>query len=94
MDRRIGTFKISSEIIKEYPEVARKILDGVIVVRCECLGYEDAFEYVGICDQFKELSIGYITPEYRIVMEQELITDEEGHDTYISIFKGFECSSE
>lgn len=89
MDRRIGIFRIDEDIIREYPDTAREILKGIIVLRCESLIHTDSLEYIGICDKFKECPKGHTPRGYKVIVDQELITDEEGSDTYIPVFKGF-----
>ena len=68
-DRRIGKFYISCEFIEYNPEVVRKIMSKMIVVRAEVLWNRAAVEYHAICDLFDHVGIGCDAPEYKIVFQ-------------------------
>jgi hypothetical protein len=58
-DRRLGAFKISRRLIDECPQDALAILDGCLVLRAECLLYDDTVEYYAIHPEFDHV------PEYQ-----------------------------
>lgn len=39
-------------------------MDGVIVLHCEHIGWEDAYHYTGLCPHFVEIAMGEAVPEY------------------------------
>ena len=63
-DRRIGKFAVSMDLIANDPAMVRKIMNGIIVIRAELIGYMRAFEYVGISDQFDEIDEVVGPPNY------------------------------
>lgn len=68
MNRKLGKFRISNRLIEKDPELCRLALDGVIVVRAECLWHCDAIEYIGLHEDFAELPAGQIVPDYVAVI--------------------------
>lgn len=63
-DTRIGRFKIGRYTIDERPEVARALLNDMIVLRAEMLGYYDGVEYQAINPAFGALEAGAYPSEY------------------------------
>lgn len=61
---RIGKFCIDVRQIERMPKVAMAILNGCIVVRAESMWHRNAIEYMAISDQFDEVAVGDVCPEY------------------------------
>ncbi len=91
MDRRIGIFNIPQEIVSNNIDLAKEILEGVVVVKAEFLFHKDCIEYIGISEKFKETDKGSIPPNYNLVIEEFLLPVEEGERPLVGFkFKGFE----
>lgn len=91
MKCNIGRFEIYGEIIKTNIELAKEILEGVVVLKAESLFHKDSIEYIGISDKFKEVRQGCIPPDYKVVIEEFLLPVEEGERPLVGFkFKGFE----
>lgn len=63
-NRRLGKFRISSEIINSTPWVAAFLMSQCIIVRAEQLWECGGVEYVAISRHFDEVPTGAIVPEY------------------------------
>ena len=74
-DRRIGRFAIPIDWVHDRPDLARRILRDVLVLRCECMDYMHAFEYVGCHPDFDLLPVGTTVPNYTAEMLQERQAD-------------------
>ena len=70
VDRRIGHFRIDADIILRNPPLARQALAGIIVVRCERLGYEDTYDYFGIGETFDQVPECNAPTDYRAICER------------------------
>jgi hypothetical protein len=66
-DRRIGKFYISTELIEFNPEIVKKIMSRMIVVRAELLYHTFSIEYHAISSLFEPVNIGECTPEYTLI---------------------------
>lgn len=62
--RRVGKFMISRDAVERDPLKVLAIMARCIVVRCEMLYQEQAFEYVAYSWDFMELEEGKQVPEY------------------------------
>lgn len=70
MDKRIGRFEMSRELIERDPETARAIMGRCIVVRCEMMYEHDTLEYVALSPDFDEVQQGMIAPEYDVIISE------------------------
>ena len=68
MNKRIGRFAMSRELVERDPETARAVMGRCIVVRCEMMYHMDALEYVALSPDFDELPQGMIAPEYDVII--------------------------
>ena len=71
--RNIGFFKVSVENVKEKPDEVAAVFSMLKVlpywVNCHLdLG---EFEYHAMCDQFEIVEIGFMAPEYQLIMKSE-----------------------
>ena len=69
--RRWGKFSISSLLLEERIDEFKAILSGVVITRAECTYHNGRIEYVGICEDFDEISEGEIIPEYTAELKHE-----------------------
>lgn len=68
---RVGTFKISNEMIVEHwPMLARLLFSRVVVTKAECVWHSRCIEYVGLSELFDELPEGVAPPEYEFVFRK------------------------
>ncbi len=76
MKRRIGKFYIHSLLINDSPEAIKKVMGKCIILRCEHLPHRDAFEYIAISDDFDEIAVSLVTPEYQVVFNsiEDIVT--------------------
>lgn len=70
MDKRIGRFAMSRQIVERDPKTARAIMGRCIVVRCEMMYAHDTLEYVALSPDFDEVPNGVITPEYDVIISE------------------------
>ena len=68
MDRRIGRFAMSAQLVKRDPETARAVMGRCIVVRCEMMFEHDTLEYIALSPDFDEVPQGNIAPEYDVII--------------------------
>ncbi|KKL89212.1 hypothetical protein LCGC14_1916960 [marine sediment metagenome] len=66
LQRRLGKFSITRDVIINTPALARKALQGCIVVRAENLWDGEAIEYTAIHPRFDPVPVGSMAPEYII----------------------------
>jgi len=83
IDKRIGKFSITQDLIKENPEAVIELFCSLkaIVIRAECLFHLNAIEYIAISKKFKKLKYGSKIPNYVL----ELTQNKEGKITSISV---------
>lgn len=86
--RRLGSFRVSEELLKCHTAEVMKVMAECVVIRCE-LRYETmTFEYVAISPHFEEVPEWKIPPQYEAQMEVvKTGTDEE--PKWESRFMGF-----
>lgn len=70
MDRRIGRFAMSRQLVERDPETARSIMGRCIVVRCEMMYASKTLEYVALSPEFDEVPQGEITPGYDVIISE------------------------
>lgn len=75
MNRRLGTFNISREMIEDDEAAVKLALSGLIVVRAEQLWDGGCIAYVAICDDFEELQEGDAAPPYQINWKRVQLED-------------------
>ena len=68
MDKRIGRFAMSRQLVERDPETARAVMGRCIVVRCEMMYEHDTLEYIAISPDFDEVPYGEIAPEYSVAI--------------------------
>lgn len=64
--RRLGKFRIGTEMIDENPDYAILALHDCIILRAECLHHLSVIEYFGIHPSFQEVPKLSAIPEYNI----------------------------
>ena len=86
--RRLGSFRVSEELLRSHTAEVMKVMAECVVIRCE-LRYETmTFEYVAISPHFEEVPEWQIPPQYEARMEVvKTGTDEE--PKWESRFMGF-----
>lgn len=55
LSRQLGTFSISTEVLRADPDAARTALWGCVVVKAECIFHEDQIIYVAMHEDFDEI---------------------------------------
>lgn len=71
LTRRLGRFRIGSDVIQFFPEQAQQVLMNCVVVRAEQRFDLDAIEYIAMCAQFRERNPGEDAPEYHALMRRD-----------------------
>lgn len=72
--RRIGTFRISADLIDEQPAQLRAVFACMIVVRAEMSYATRTIDYAALSPLFEEIEFGSEPPDYKI----EVWPDAEG----------------
>jgi len=67
-ERRIGTFDISTDFVRNEPDVVMAIMSHMVVVRCECLMISDAFRYDAYSPLFEATEKCMGCPKYNIII--------------------------
>jgi len=70
MKRKLGQFRISREVLEDFPMAVQHLMSRCIPVRCEHHWGSDQFEYVAISDEFAEVERGAMPPFYHILHEE------------------------
>ena len=68
MNRRIGRFSMSRQLMERDPEIARSVMGRVIVVRCEMMYHTDTLEYMALSPDFDEVPQNEIAPAYDVII--------------------------
>lgn len=69
-----GRFTLATQIIQDIPEVAVKVLAGVLVTRCEHRFAEQAFTYEAISEHFEAVEDGEPLPSYDVSWDEDTET--------------------
>ena len=77
--RRKGTFKITMDLIEDSTKWVKHIMGRMIIVRAECLYYDDVIEYIAISSEFDKLEKGEVIPTYTL----EVITKMNGNESVV-----------
>tara|TARA_R110000868_G_scaffold7251_1_gene39668 strand:- start:104 stop:376 length:273 start_codon:yes stop_codon:yes gene_type:complete len=78
IDRRLGRFFISSQILREQPESLRTLFAKMIVVEAQMRWERDSVEYLAMSDRFEPVEEGVMCPIYDIIFKY----DSEGVATF------------
>ncbi len=80
MDRRIGTFTVTSKIIDTQPDTARTLFSGLefVPLRVSCAHWNGYYEFTGYSPKFERITLGMPAPTYILIME----VDEDGVETF------------
>lgn len=70
MNKRIGRFAMSTQLVERDPETARAIMGRCIVVRCEMMYAYNTLEYMALSPDFDEVHQGDIVPEYNVIISE------------------------
>jgi hypothetical protein len=75
MMNRKGTFKFNHQLILKNPEIAKLIMNDVIVIRAENCFATDEITYWAYSEHFDELGPERIIPEYEaIITDNKTVT--------------------
>ncbi len=66
MNRRIGRFAMSRQLVERDEEIARAVMGRCVVVRCEMMYMDNTLEYVAISPDFDVVPEGTVVPEYEV----------------------------
>jgi len=81
--QRFGWFVISGIFIVNHPDVVKQIMGRCIIVHAAPEPHYDAIKYQAISDDFTEVKIGNLIPEYEMVVEK----DPDGNATFVQFRK-------
>lgn len=70
--RRVGKFTINRNMIETHPDLVKKLMGMVIVLRAESDYYTDSIEYFAISDHFRTVEEGCIPLKYEVEVDSEL----------------------
>lgn len=72
-DRQLGRFSVTSDMVRTNPDAVASIFSllGVVIVRAEQSFARQEIEYIGLSNQFEEVELGTIIPEYSITIRSE-----------------------
>lgn len=68
--RRVGKFYVACPAVDESPEMVMAVMARCVIVECQMHYVGNRFEYWAISPDFDEISIGEITPEYSVLIEE------------------------
>ncbi len=68
MDRRIGRFSISRQLVDHDAETVRAVMGRCIIVRCEMMYESNSLQYVAVSPEFAEVPLGQIIPGYDVII--------------------------
>lgn len=89
ISKRFGIFLISNIMVRQNPREVLKVMSQCIIVRCEFLWMEDAFEYKALSSHFEEVEEGCLIPKYHwIITSDGSISCEKGFATPYFTMKG------
>lgn len=71
MDRHLGRFVITNEMIDTTPDIVRQIMGNCIITRAECMFHWNGISYVAISPKFRYVPFGSIAPKYKIVVVED-----------------------
>lgn len=74
IEKRLGRFLISDEMLRKNPRAVQRILSKVIVVRCEYLYPNRAFEYIAQSERFDVVEEGLLYPTYTGVINNGFVS--------------------
>lgn len=77
MDKRVGKFYISDELIKTNYNLVKSVLSYVLPVECTHHYYCNQFEYIAISPFFDEVEVGCRLNEYRVIINDDEIQFEK-----------------
>ena len=66
MGKRLGRFSVPIELVEKESALARMIMGRCVVVRCEMMYSNEAFEYQALSPDFDEVDPGKMMPEYDV----------------------------
>lgn len=69
--RRLGTFSIEHDIVKEHVGVFALVMGSVLVTRAESMFSSGVIEYCGMCPQFDVVAEGEVIPAYEIEVQED-----------------------
>lgn len=72
-NKRLGTFRIHISFINNTPDFVKSVLKDVIPIHTFTDYGRDQIVYTGICDKFKEIEPGNVTPVYHPYIENNEI---------------------
>lgn len=63
---RVGSFIVEACFIRDDPMRVARVMSGMCVVRCEFIYSADQFHYEAICDDFDDIALSEMIPQYVI----------------------------
>lgn len=73
-DNRIGRFSLKVEAWHEKDKwLLKEIFSLMVVVRCECLEYDNKYEYYAYSDLFDKTKEGDTIPSYEILAKEDVV---------------------
>jgi hypothetical protein len=69
-DRRIGRFFVNEEFVSLDNLAYRRMMEKVVVLRAEFKYEQRAFEYYVLCEDFEEVPLNFVIPEYRVIVSR------------------------
>lgn len=72
-NKNLGRFKISEQIVRDYPEKVAAVFAILkcVPVRAEMLFAEQIIWYTAISERFAEVPMGNLIPEYTLTVESD-----------------------
>lgn len=68
---RIGRFYLSRRLVEERPDLIMKLMGKLIIVRAECLFWNDEMEYLALCSDFPVVQEGCKPTEMTINLYED-----------------------
>lgn len=70
MQRRLGRFFVSGHMIRQHPEIVKKAVSRTLPVSVQYHFDRDAYEYLAMSNDFAEIPLGQVAPEYVVNITQ------------------------
>jgi hypothetical protein len=71
LNRRLGRFHVSRELLNQQPEKLKPIFANVIVVEAQMRWVSDSVEYLAMSDRFERVPYGQMAPFYDIQFHED-----------------------
>lgn len=77
---RVGKFSIKQQLVRDEPEKVMRLMNNMIVIRCELLYHTLSFEYIAMSPSFEKVKEGDPIPGYILFEREDWIEIKRAYD--------------